>query len=181
MKIIGKNSLLYWLRVPFLIYVAGFLLLSMWIFGLMIIYAITKKTNQFITESTWNNSETEIVQFHYPFSKMVLATENSLNGIGIAFLGLLSICFILFVALKLVFNFSKDDFFTSEAIKYFNLIGYGMIAFGIVQLAFDLITSYEKFDLTPPFFLALIGVVFLLIKEVFRKGKNIQDEIDLTI
>ena len=117
MKIIGKNSLIYWIRFPFLIFVLGFVLMSSWIFILMINFIITKSTNQFTTKSSWNllnkNQQTnsEIIQFHYPISKMVLATENSTEGICLAFIGLFSFCFILLFALKLIFKLSKDIIF----------------------------------------------------------------------
>ncbi|AQX04059.1 hypothetical protein BAX97_13120 [Elizabethkingia meningoseptica] len=187
MKITGKNSLLYWLRIPFLIYSFGFILINLWILILMGIYSVTNKTNQFISKSTWkpasiaSEEKTEQVQFHYPLSKMILTTEDSFEGIGIAFLGLLSICFILYMAVKIVNQLSKDNFFTGDAVKFLNLLGYGMLSFGIIQLMFDIIVTPQSFDFTPPFFTALIGIVLLMIKEIFIKGKSIQEENELTI
>lgn len=180
MKIIGKNSIIYWLRIPFSIYIILFLTSSLWMFVLMGIYVISGP-NQFISEATWNNSDVKIVQFHYPYSKMVLATENSVEGLGIAFLGLASICFVLFASLKLVYQFSRDNIFTGSALKYLSILGFGMIIFGILQLSFDLVVKPNSFDLTPPFFLVLIGIVILIIKEIFAKGKILQDENELTI
>jgi len=181
MKIIGKNSILYWLRIPFLIYSVCFILISVWIFILIGTYFITNETNQFITKSYLEHSDTKSIQFHYPFLKMVLSTEDSIDGIGIAFLGLLSICFILYMAVKIISLLSKEDIFTRDAIKYLGLLGYGMLSFGILQLIFDILVTPQKYDFTPPFFFALIGVVLLLIKEIFAKGKTIQEENELTI
>lgn len=186
MKLVGKKSLIYWLRIPYTIYVIGFSLASLWILGLMGYYIITKNSNKFITIGEWenfseNHKNNEIVQFHYPFSKMVLATENTFEGIGIALLGLLTICFILYASLQLVNQFSKDNFFTYVAIKNLNILGFGMLILGTIYLIFDIANSPNRFDLTPPFFLAVIGIIILIIKEIFAKGKNIQEEIDLTI
>lgn len=186
MKIIGKKSLLYWLRIPFSIYVYGFLSLSFWLFCLMLYYLLTKETNEFISLSQWENfrdltDNNEVIQFHYPFTKMVLAAENSIEGIVIAFLGLGTICFILFISLQLVNQFSKESIFTSETIKNLNILGFGMLFIGVFYLFFDLMITPNKFDLTPPFFLSIIGIVILLVKEILARGKKIQEENDLTI
>ncbi|PUB33489.1 Protein of unknown function (DUF2975) [Elizabethkingia sp. YR214] len=181
MKIIGKNSILYWLRIPFLIYSAGFILMSIWIFILIGTYSITDKTNQFISKSYLENSDIESVKFHYPLLKMTLSTEDSFEGIGIAFLGLLSICFILYMAIQIVNQLSKDNIFVGNAVKYLKILGYGTLVFGVLQLVFDITVTPKKYDFTSPFFLTLTGTVLLLIKEIFVKGKSIQEENDLTI
>ena len=187
MKLLGKNSLLYWIKYPFGIYTIGFTLMSIWILILMSIYAITNTTNQFTTIDNWksenNNQQTssEIIQFQYPFSKMVLATENSVEGISLAFLGLVSLCFILIIVLKIIIELSKDDFFTNKAVENFKILGFGLIFFGIVHLTIDLLTSSQRFDLTPPFFFIITGFIFIFLKEIFSKGKKMQEENDLTI
>lgn len=181
MKIIGKNSLIYWLRIPISIYVFGFLIVSAWIISLMAYYSITQETNQFISIQKWGENNKEYLQFHYPFTKMVLATSNTLEGIGVSFLGLVTICFILFYSLKIIFEISKEKIFSSTIIKYFNYLGFGLIILGGVMLLFDLITSINKIDLTPSILFLIIGLVLLLIKSIIIEGKNIQDENDLTI
>lgn len=187
MKIIGKNSLLYWLKYPFGIYTLGFTLVSIWIFSLMAIYSITNKTNQFTSISHWqsenNNHQKnlEIIQFHYPFSKMVLATENSTEGILLAFMGLLSVCFILVIVLKIINELSKDNFFTDKAVQNFKILGFGLLFFGIIHLLIDLVNSPHNFDLTPPFFFVITGLIFIFLKEIFARGKKMQEENELTI
>lgn len=181
MKIIGKNSLIYWLRIPISIYVFAFLIVSAWIMSLMTYYSITQETNQFISIETWGENNSEYLQFHYPFTKMVLATSNTFEGIGFAFLGLIAICFILYYSLKIVFEISKEKIFSSTIIKYFNYLGLGLIILGAIMFLFDVLTSMNKIDFTPSVLFILIGLVLLLIKSIFIEGKNIQEENDLTI
>lgn len=187
MKLLGKNSILYWIKYPFGIYAIGFTLMSIWILSLIIIYTFTSSINQFTSIDHWKNENhneqlnSEIVQFHYPFTKMVLATENSVQGISLAFLGLVSLSFILIVVFKILNELSKDNFFTETAVNSFRVLGFGLLFFGIIHLAIDLLTSSLKFDLTPPFLFILTGLIFIFLKEIFAKGKKMQEENDLTI
>ncbi|MCU7618285.1 DUF2975 domain-containing protein [Chryseobacterium sp. PBS4-4] len=187
MKLLGKNSLLFWLKYPFGIYAVGFTLISIWILILMGIYLITNTTNSFVSIDHWksenNNGQknSEIVQFHYPFSKMVLATENSAEGIMLAFLGLVSLCFILIIVLKIIIELSKDDFFTHKAVQNFKILGFGMLFLGSVHLAVDIFTSPQSFDTTPPLIFIITGLIFIFLKEIFVKGRKMQEENDLTI
>ncbi len=187
MKLLGKNSLLYWLKYPFGIYAVGFTLISIWILILMGVYLATDTTNQFVSIDHWesenNNGQksSEIVQFHYPFSKMVLATENSTEGILLAFLGLFSLSFILIIVLKIIIELSQDNFFTHKAVQNFKTLGFGLLFFGIIHLIIDLLTSSNSFDLTPPSLFIITGLIFIFLKEIFAKGKEIQEENNLTI
>lgn len=191
MKIIGKNSLLYWLRIPFVIYAIGFISISLWIFSLMFYYIFTGTTNSFISKSHWrtpnNNSQinSEIIQFQYPFTKMVLATENTTEGITLAFVGLLSICFILFFVMRIVTKLSKDEIFTKDIIGDLKFLGFGLMIFGVITLIIDFTDGFKgnvtRFDLTPPFFYIIIGLILIFLKEIFAKGYKIQEENDLTI
>lgn len=187
MKLLGKNSLLYWLKYPFGIYAIGFTLISIWILILMGIYSITDKTNQFISIDEWKSENyngqksSEMIQFHYPFSKMVLATENSTEGILLAFMGLFSVCFILIIVLKIIIELSQDNFFTHKAVQNFKILGFGLLSFGIIHLIIDLLTSSYNFDLTPPFLFIITGFIFIFLKEIFVKGRKMQEENDLTI
>lgn len=187
MKLLGKNSLLYWLKYPFGIYTFGFAIVSMWIFILMAIYSVTDNTNQFISIDNWqsdNNNhkkKLEIVQFHYPFSKMVLATENSVEGISLAFVGLLSVCFILLIVFKIITELSKDNFFTDKAVQSFKFLGFGLLSFGIIHILIDLLNSPYNFDSTPPLLYIITGLIFIFLKEIFAKGQKMQEENELTI
>ena len=194
MKILGKNSLLYWLKFPYAIYIAGFIINSFWIFGLMAYFSITDNINTFITKATINGfqyddeqpiTKIEMIQFKYPFSKMCLATENSTEGILLAFIGLASICFLLFYIFKIISNLSKEEIFTTEIIKNLKFLGYGLIVFGISTLLIDITDGfsrhYKSYDLTPPFFYVLSGLILIFIKEIFVKARKIQEENDLTI
>lgn len=191
MKIIGTNSLLYWLRIPFAIYVIGFIMSSLWMTGLIGFYIFSGSENRFIWKSNWevpNNNETiasEIIQFKYPFSKMCLATENSTEGILLALTGIISFSYILFYALRITLKLSKDNFFTADIVKDLKFAGFGLITFGIAILLIDVTNGFSKYynsyDLTPPFFYLLFGMILIFIKEIFQKAKNSQEENELTI
>lgn len=187
MKLLGKNALLYWLRYPFGIYTFCFTLMSIWILVLMAVYSVTDKTNRFISaghlkiENNNHLKNSETIQFHYPFSRMVLETENSTEGILLAFMGLLSICFILITVSKIIIELSQDNFFTEKAVQNFKVLGFGLLAFGIIHLTIDLLTSSYTFDLTPPFLFIITGFIFIFLKEIFAKGRKMQEENDLTI
>ncbi|UZT98350.1 DUF2975 domain-containing protein [Chryseobacterium fluminis] len=187
MKLLGKNALLYWLKYPFGIYTVGFISVSVWIFILMAVYSVTGKTNGFISIGQWKTGyidherQVETVRFHYPVSRMVLATENSSEGILLAFLGLLSICFILVTVLKIIIELSKDNFFTGKAIQNFKILGLGLLMFGAVQLIVNWLIASHNLDLTSSFLFILTGLIFMFLKEIFVKGKMMQDENDLTI
>ncbi len=185
MKITGKKSLLWWIRYPFGIYTAGFSAASLWTLGLLATYFFTNKVNRFISLETLQNSHHskayESVRFHYPYSKMVLSTENSTEGLLLAFFGLLSINFILIVVLKISIELSRDNFFTGKAVQNFKILGFGLLSFGIIHLLIDFLISSQQFDFTQPFIFIITGLIFMLMKEIFLKGKEIQDENDLAI
>ncbi len=183
MKIIGKRSLVYWLRFPFLIYVIGFTLSGLWIVSLMIYFLLTGKFGSVINNHRYNfdGQIQNVVQFKYPFSKMVLATENSTQGLLFALVGIISVIFILIYAYKIVNQLSKEIIFSKTIVGDFKILSFGIIFFGIIILLIDLTIESNKFDFTPPFFYILIGFLLLFIKEIFEEGKDLQEQNDLTI
>lgn len=183
MKIIGKNSLVYWLKFPFLIYVIGFSLSSLWIVGLVFYFLLTRNFNSVITNYKFDieNHEKDVVQFKYPFSEMVVATENSTEGLLLAMIGLISIIFILIYAYKIVNQLSKEIIFTKTIVENFKILSFGLIFFGVIILLVDIMIERNKFDLTPSFFYILIGLLLLFVKEIFLKGETLQEQTDLTI
>ena len=116
---------------------------------------------------------------------MCLATENSTEGILLAFIGLASICFLLFYIFKIISNLSKEEIFTTEIIKNLKFLGYGLIVFGTSTLLIDITDGfshhYKSYDLSPPFCYVLSGLILIFIKEIFVKARKIQEENDLTI
>nr|WP_314495433.1 DUF2975 domain-containing protein [uncultured Chryseobacterium sp.] len=181
MNITGKNSLLYWIKYPFGIYTVGFSILSLWILLLMIIYTITGAQNRYISFNHNQSGKNDMIQFHYPFSTMVLSAENSLEGISLAFVGLISVCFILIIVFKISIELSKDQFFTDKAVRNFKILGFGLLCFGTIHFIIDLSTSSENFNLNPPLLFIITGCLFIFLKEIFAKGKMMQEENDLTI
>ena len=124
MKLIGKNSVLYWLRIPFAIYVAGFILSSLWIILLATYYLFTNNTNSYISknliekykfdEGQKNELVVELINFKYPFSSMVVQTDNSTLSIIMTIIGLISVSFILWGVLNFINNLVKKNIFTKR-------------------------------------------------------------------
>lgn len=185
MKITGKKSLLWWMRYPFGIYTAGFGAASLWIAGLLVLYLLTGETNRFISSGAVENAAHgnihHMVQFQYPFGSMVLNTENSTKGILLAFLGVVSINFILVAVFRIMLELSRDHFFTGKAVRNFKILGFGLLSFGIIHTLINLLISPQQPDLTEPLIFIVTGFIFILMKEIFLKGKRMQDESDLVI
>lgn len=185
MKITGNKSLLWWIRYPFGIYTAGFGAASLWILGLLALYFFTGETNRFISSGAMENPADRniqhAVQFHYPFGSMVLNTENSTKGILLAFLGVVSINFILIAVFRIILELSRDNFFTGKAVRNCKILGFGLLSFGIIHTLINLLISPQQPDLAGPFIFIVTGFIFILLKEIFLKGKNMQDESDLVI
>jgi len=183
MKIIGKRSFAYWARYPFLIYAVTFILSSLWVGSLMLYYLLTRDVNSHISEATvtYNNATHALVQFHYPFSGMVLAARNSTEGIVLALLGICSVSFILVYAFRIVNKLSTDRIFTRSVIADFKILSYGLIIFGLVILVTDILLEKNQSDFIPSLFYILIGLILSFIKEIFVHGKQLQEQTDLTI
>ena len=179
MKIIGNKSLLFWVKYPFLIYTVGFVVSSVWICSLIAYHLITGRFTSFIIDKSLNGYA--YIQFRYPFTKMVVATENSTEGMLLAFLGVGSVCFMLIYAYRIIRQLSGEHTFTANVVSDFGILSIGLITFGIVMLLIDLIVERNEFDFTPPLFYVVIGFVLLFVREIFAKGKTLQDQSDLTI
>lgn len=179
MKIIGKNSFLYWAKYPFLIYTIGFVVSSVWICSLIVFHLITGKFNSLITDK--NSNGYNVIQFKYPFSQMVIATENSTEGILLTLLGIGSVCFVLIYAFRIIRHLSGEHIFSTNVVSDFKILSIGLIAFGLIMLLIDLTVERNQFDFTPPLFYVVIGFVLLFVREIFAEGKMLQDQTDLTI
>lgn len=183
MKLIGTNSLVSCIKYPLIIYGVCFILSAAWIGGLIVYHLFSGNLNSMISvsEIKYNTTSDSIINFHYPFSKMVLTTHNSTEGIQLALIGILSVCFILWYATRIISQLSNEEIFTIRVINDFKTLSFGLIALGIITLIVDLTMSINKMDFTPPFFYILIGLILSFIKEIFVKGKNLQEQTDLTI
>lgn len=179
MKIFEKNSILYWIKYPFLIYTVGFVVSSVWVCSLIVFHLITGNFNSLITKTGINGYN--LIQFKYLFSQMVLATENSTEGILLTFLGIGSVSFVLIYAYRIILQLAGDHVFSAKVVSDFKILSIGLIAFGIIMLLIDLIIERSTFDFTPPLFYMVIGLVLLFVKEIFARGQVLQDQTDLTI
>ncbi|WP_057937480.1 DUF2975 domain-containing protein [Algoriphagus resistens] len=179
MRIIGKNSILYWSKYPFLVCTIGFMASSAWICGLIVLQLITGKFHSLVTVE--NINEYKIIQFKYPFSQMVFTAENSTEGILLAFWGLISVSFVLLYSLRIIRQFANDHIFSSKVVTDFKTLSMGFIIFASVILFIDLTVERSNYDFTLPLWYMLAGFVLLFIKEIVDQGKILQDQTDLTI
>ncbi|RZJ49017.1 MAG: DUF2975 domain-containing protein [Chryseobacterium sp.] len=85
------------------------------------------------------------------------------------------------VAFRIINELSKDNFFTENAVKNLKILGFGMLFFGSVHLVIDIFTSPQSFDTTPPLLFIITGLIFIFLKEIFAKGRKMQEENELTI
>lgn len=174
MKIVGKNSLIFWLKYPFAAFIAIFIAGALWILPLMMKYVFTAEQNRF------TSVEDLTVNFHYPFTTMVLSTENSLKGLLLAFSGIVGVCFILIISLNIICALSKENFFTQDAVRNLKILGFGLLLFGVSDVIINLIFPHH-FNISSSVLYIISGFIFIFLKEIFAEGKKKQDENELTI
>ncbi|SFN56999.1 Protein of unknown function [Chryseobacterium oleae] len=185
MKIIGDNSLVSWIKYPFLICAAIFCISSVWIGSLAIIHILAEKQDSmmYISEKlyTVNDKTYDILQVQYPFSNMVFTVTDSREAIVLALLNMLTLSFSLIWASKIINEFSADHIFTDKVVRNFKVLSFGLIIFGFITLLVDLIMETNQFDITPPSLSIGIGITLLVMKEIFVQGSQLKEQADLTI
>lgn len=174
MKIVGKNSLLFWIKYPFAIMAFSFVASALWILPLLINYAVAGNENRF------TSIKEQTVNFHYPLTTMVLSTENSAKGLLLAFSGIVSVCFILMASLKIISALSKENFFTQDAVRTLKILGFGLLLFGVSDFIINLLYPHH-FNISSSVLYSISGIIFIFLKEIFAEGKKKQDENELTI
>ncbi|MBL1219446.1 DUF2975 domain-containing protein [Chryseobacterium sp. L7] len=183
MKIIGKHSLVSWIKVPLSIFAGIFCISSIWICSLAFSHAFAGISGSNISEriDTINEKTYNTLQVHYPFSNMVLTMNDSKEGVLLALLNIISLSFSLVCASKIINGFSTEHIFSSRVIKDFKILSYGLILLGFITLLIDLALDSTHFDFTPPFLSIGIGVTLLIIKEICVQGNDLKEQTDLTI
>lgn len=105
--------------------------------------------------------------------------------VGILHLGIL--LYALFFFKKLLNNFRKRLIFENENAELLNKIGNLIIVSAIIYVAFDLFIHYISSKITiaigygPFLYLLGLGLFFKVLSEVFKMGKNLKEENELTI
>ncbi len=128
-----------------------------------------------------NELVVELINFKYPFSSMVVQTDNSTLSIIMTIIGLISVSFILWGVLNFINNLVKKNIFTKNTVKTLTVLGLGLIILGIVHIIIEYIDKTHHYGIGTPLLSILIGIIILFIREIFSEGKNIQEENDLTI
>jgi len=104
--------------------------------------------------------------------------------------GILYLCVLLYALFffkKLLNNFRKRLIFENENAEFLNKIGNLIIVSAIIYVVFDLFIHYMSSKITiiigygPFLYLLGLGLFFHVLAEVFKMGKSMKDENELTI
>jgi hypothetical protein len=105
--------------------------------------------------------------------------------VAILYLGIL--LYALFFFRKLLNNFRKRLIFEDENAKFLNKIGNLIIVSAIIYVLFDMFIHFISSKITiaigygPFLYLLGLGLFFKVLAEVFKMGKSMKDENELTI
>lgn len=137
------------------------------------------------SQNKWTTSMNDLLKFriNYPFSEIQLAS--GVYGITQIFsntLGLFFITLFFFFSYKSLKEMSSAKPFNPAVIKWLKRFGYLNLLVGVIStiemIAFKYMigSAFLQF-----FFLGFLGLMVLFIVQFFRKGYELQSEIDLTI
>lgn len=89
---------------------------------------------------------------------------------------------------KLLANFKGKLIFETENCQFFHKIGKAILYFSLILFLFGFIpkstqttTINVTFGFSPSLFIVALGLFFLVLAEVFKMGKQLKEENDLTI
>lgn len=198
MKIIGQNSLLkYFSYVLYFIFVICFLHLIYDLIGHSILFYKYQSgseifSNTFIlskdvgwTQNKWTIPMNDLLKFkiNYPFTQVqVVSGVYGISQIVTNIIGILFIILFFFFSNKALKEMSSEKLFNPEAIKWLKRFGYLNLAVGLISIAqMIFFGTLQGSALIQFLFLAFLGLMVLFMVQFFKKGYELQAEIDLTI
>lgn len=198
MKIIGQNSLLkYFSYVLYFIFVICVLHLIYNLVGHSILYYKYQSgsdifSNTFIlskdvgwTQNKWTIPMNDLLKFkiNYPFTQVqVVSGVYGISQIVTNTVGMLFITLFFFFSYKSLKEMSSEKLFNPEAIKWLKRFGYFNLAVGLMSIAqMIFFGTMQGSALIQFLFLAFLGLMVLFMVQFFKKGYELQAEIDLTI
>ena len=198
MKIIGQNSLLkYFSYVLYFIFVICVLHLIYNLVGHSILYYKYQSgsdifSNTFIlskdvgwTQNRWTIPMNDLLKFkiNYPFTQVqVVSGVYGISQIVTNTIGMLFITLFFFFSHKSLKEMSSEKLFNPEAIKWLKRFGYLNLTVGLISIAqMIFFGTLQGSALIQFLFLAFLGLMVLFMVQFFKKGYELQAEIDLTI
>ena len=198
MKIIRQNSLLkYFSYVLYFIFVICVLHLIYNLVGYSILYYKYQSgsdifSNTFIlskdvgwTQNRWTIPMNDLLKFkiNYPFTQVqVVSGVYGISQIVTNTIGMLFITLFFFFSYKSLKEMSSEKLFNPEAIKWLKRFGYLNLAVGLISIAqMIFFGTLQGSALLQFLFLAFLGLMVLFMVQFFKKGYELQAEIDLTI
>ncbi|GAA4149223.1 hypothetical protein GCM10022217_00850 [Chryseobacterium ginsenosidimutans] len=198
MKIIGKNSVSQ--------YISYLLLLLAVLFAIQLIYIMIGFTVSFYNFKTGNNilsdffiigtdvgwSKNEWTQqvdhmmkfkFFVPFTEQnVLTGMFNLGSVLNHIFGAIFITLFFYISYKFLKEISKENVFNANALLWLKRFGWLNIIYTAVTLATVPFTTKNIFAVTYSVIIFLFfGALILFIVEFFKKGLELQEQVDLTI
>jgi len=127
----------------------------------------------------FNLSSVKILDYVGIWGKIV--PQIVLAGIGL-------LVYALYYFKKLLANFKDKLIFETENCQFFHKIGKVILYFSLILFLFGFIpkstqttTINVTFGFSPSLFIVVLGLFFLVLAEVFKMGKQLKEENDLTI
>lgn len=198
MKIIGKNSLSQYISYLVLVLFILFALQCVYeIIGLSVLAYNFKTGNAILsdffiigtdvgwTKNEWTQPLSDMMKFKIfvPFTD-----QNLLTGLFNTFSVLNFICNSVFITLfcyasyKFLREISKDNVFNAHALAWLKRFGWINILYAVVTLATIPFSIKTIFTATSSVIMFLFfGALVLFIVEFFKKGLELQEQVDLTI
>lgn len=198
MKIIGQNSWLkYFSYVLYFIFVISVLHLIYNLVGHSILYYKYQSgsdifSNTFIlskdvgwTQNRWTIPMNDLLKFkiNYPFTQVqVVSGVYGISQIVTNTIGMLFITLFFFFSYKSLKEMSSEKLFNAKAIKWLKRFGYLNLLVGLLSIV-EMVAfrSVKGSAFLQFFFLGFLGLMVLFIVQFFKKGYELQSEIDLTI
>ena len=198
MKIVGKNSLSKYLSyLLFFVFVICLLHFIYHVIGHSILLYKHQSgsqifSNTFIlskdvgwTQNKWTIPMNDVLKFkiNYPFTQVQAVT--GVYGILQIFnntIGMLFITLFFFFSYKSLKEMSSEKLFNAQAIKWLKRFGYLNLLVGLFSIV-EMVAfrSVKGSAFLQFFFLGFLGLMVLFIVQFFKKGYELQSEIDLTI
>lgn len=198
MKTIGQNYLLKYLSyVLYFLFVICILHFIYDLIGHSILFYKDQSSseifsNTFIlskdvgwTQNKWTIPMNDLLKFkiNYPFTQVqVVSGVYGISQIFTNMVGMLFITLFFFFSYKSLKEMSSEKLFNPEAIKWLKRFGYLNLAVGLISIAqMIFFGTLQGSALIQFLFLAFLGLMVLFMVQFFKKGYELQAEIDLTI
>ncbi|MFC6269583.1 DUF2975 domain-containing protein [Frigoriflavimonas asaccharolytica] len=199
MKLIGKNSVSFYLSYLFLT-ISVFFILHLVYQGLghlLLYYKHESGSNLFPNafqlgnDVGWSKNKytepmNDLLKFkmNYPFTEtqMVTGIYGNINQIISNLFGFLFGGAFFYISFKSFKEMGSDKLFNSNAIKWLKMFAYLNLAYAMIALCqMFMFYGVDGFAIISIFAFTFLGIIVLFIVQFFKKGYELQSQSDLTI